>query len=78
MELVVAGFESLTDEVLHGQCAVEESSKASDRVRDWDCNIVKLKGVGGNAGQFLSHSDEHCFCLFAINLVEVCFISSSC
>ena len=78
MDLVVAGFGSLTDEVLHGQCAVEESSKAFDWVRDWDCNIVKLKSVGGNAGQFLSPSDEHCFYFFAINLVEVCFISSSC
>ena len=30
MELVVVGFGSLTDEVLHGQCAVEENTKAFD------------------------------------------------
>ena len=27
MELVVVGFGSLTDEVLHGQCAVEENTE---------------------------------------------------
>ena len=39
------------------------------RVRGLDCGVVKLKGVGGNEGQFLSRSDEHRFCPFTI-----CFI----
>ena len=43
----------MTDEVLHGQCAVEENAKAFDRVRERDCGIVKLKGVDGNRGQFV-------------------------
>ena len=34
MELVVAGFGSLTDEVLHGQCAAEENAKAFDSQRE--------------------------------------------
>ena len=66
MELVVAGFSGLTDEVLHGQCAVEENAEAFDRIRERDCGIVKLKDVEGNDGQFLSCSDEHRFCLFII------------
>ena len=33
---------------------------------EWDCGIVKLKGVGGKEGQLLSCSDEHCFCLSTI------------
>ena len=65
-ELVVAGFGCLTDEVIHAQCAVEENDEAFDRVRERDCAIFKLKGVDRNRGQFLSCSDEHCFCLFSI------------
>ena len=65
-ELVVAGFGGLTDEVFHGQCAVEENTEAFDRVRERDCGIIKLKGVDGNRRQFLSCSNEHCFCLFTI------------
>ena len=61
MELVAAGFGGLTDEVLHGQCAVEENAEAFDRVRDRNCSIVKLKGVDGNREQFLSCYDEHRF-----------------
>ena len=34
MELVVAGFDGLTDEVLHGQCAVEENAEAFDSQRE--------------------------------------------
>ena len=41
-ELVGAGFGGLSDEVLHRQCAVEEIAEAFDRVREWDCGIVKL------------------------------------
>ena len=55
----------MTDEVLHGQCAVEENAEAFDRVRERD---VKLTGVGRNRGQFLPCSDEHRFCLFTISL----------
>ena len=55
----------MTDEVLHGQYAVEENAEA---VRERDCGIVKLKGVDRNRGQFLSCSDEHRFCLFTIYL----------
>ena len=65
-ELVVAGFGGLTNEVLHGQCVVEEKAEAFDRVRERDCGIVKLKGVDRNRGQFVSCSDEHRFCLFTI------------
>ena len=68
MELVAAGFGGLTDEVLHGQCAVEENAEAFDRVRERDCGIVKLKGIDRNRGQFLSCSDEHRLCLFTISL----------
>ena len=56
----------MTDEVLPGQCAVEENAEAFDRVRERDCGIVKLKGVDSNRGQFLPCSDEHRFCLFTI------------
>ena len=56
----------MTDEVLHGQRAVEENAEAFDRDRERDCGIVKLKGVDGNDGQFLSFSDEHRFYLFTI------------
>ena len=48
------------------QCAVEENAEAFDRVRERDCGIVRLKGVDGNGGQFLSCSNEHRFCLFTI------------
>ena len=33
-ELVVAGLGGLTDEVLHGQCAVEKNAEAFDRVTE--------------------------------------------
>ena len=66
----------MADEVLHGQCAVEENAEAFDRVCvTFDCGIVKLKSVDRNRGQFLSCSDEHRFCLHY--LVEACFVSSS-
>ena len=54
----------MTNEVLHGQCAVKEDAKSFDRIRERDCGI-KLKGVDGNDGQFLSSSDER-FCLLTI------------
>ena len=41
----MARFGGLTDEVRHGQCAVEENAEAFDRVRDGDCGMVKLKGM---------------------------------
>ena len=53
MELVVSGFGGLTDEVLHGQCAVEKNAKAFDSVRKRDCSIAKLKGVDRNRGVFV-------------------------
>ena len=56
----------MTDEVLHVQCAVEENAEAFDRVRERGCDIVQLKGVDRNRGQFMSCSDEHRFCLFSI------------
>ena len=40
-ELVVAGFSGLADEVLHGQCAVEENTDGFQRVRL--CNEIKHK-----------------------------------
>ena len=46
-------------------------------VRERDCDIIKLNGVDGNGGQFLSCSDEYRFCLFA-HLVEFCFEASFC
>ena len=58
----------MTDEVIHGQCAVEENTEAFDSVRERDCGIVKLKGVDRNRGQFLSCSGEHRFCLLTIYL----------
>ena len=61
----------MTDEALHGQCAVKESTETFDRVRERDCGIIKLKGVDRNGGQFLSCSDE-LFCLFTIWLVCLC------
>ena len=66
----------MTDEVLHGQCAVEKNTKAFDRVRlrERDCGIVKLKGVDANGGQFLSCSDK---ITSVFSLFKVCFISSS-
>ena len=67
-ELVAAGFGGLTNEVLHGECAVEENAEAFDRVRERDCDIIKLNGVDGNGGQFLSCSDEHRFCLVTVKL----------
>ena len=57
-ELVVAGYGGLTDEVLHGQCAVEENAEAFDWVRERDCGIVKLKGVDSNRGQFFFFYDR--------------------
>ena len=45
-----------------------ESAKAIDRVTEWDCDIIKLKGVDRNGGQFLFCSHEHCFCLFTIQM----------
>ena len=33
-ELIIAGFGGLTDEVLHGQCAVEENAEAVDSQRE--------------------------------------------
>ena len=57
----------MTNEVLLGQCAVEENAEAFDRVRETDCvRTVKLKCVEGNEGQFLSCSDKHRFYLFTI------------
>ena len=56
MELVAAGFGGLTDEVLHGQCAVEENAEAFDRVRERDCGIVKLKDVDRNQDIARHHS----------------------
>ena len=56
----------MTNEVLLGQCAVEENAEAFDRVRETDCGTVKLKGVEGNEGQFLSCSYKHRFYLFTI------------
>ena len=66
MELEVARFGGLTNEVLHGQCAVKENAEAFDRVIERDCGIIKLKDVDRNGGQFLSCSGGHCFCLFTI------------
>ena len=63
-EHVVAVSGGLANDVLHGQCAAEENTRPFDR--EWDCGIVKLKGVGGKEGQLLSCSDEHCFCLSTI------------
>ena len=37
----------MTDEVLHGQCAVEENAEAFDRVRERDCGIVGREGECG-------------------------------
>ena len=48
MKLVVTRFGCLNNEVFHVQCAVEENAKAFDRVREWDSEIFKLKGVNGN------------------------------
>ena len=56
MGLVVAGFGSLIDEVLQGQCAAEENTEASDRVRERDCGIVKLKDVDRNRDIARHHS----------------------
>ena len=42
-----------------------------DRVREWDCNIIMLKGIDEIGGQFLFcffGSDEHCFRRFTIQL----------
>ena len=53
----------MPDEVLHGQCAVEENTEAFDRFRERDCGIVKLKGVDRNGGQV--------FCLVPISIGSV-------
>ena len=34
--------------------------------RERDCGIVKLTGIDGSGGEFLSCSGQHCFCLFTI------------
>ena len=49
MALVVAGFGGLTDEVHHGQCAVEENAEAFDSQRDglW---YRQTEGVDRNRG----------------------------
>ena len=39
-EPVAAGFGGWTNEVLHGQCSVEQNHDAFDRVRGWDCDII--------------------------------------
>ena len=75
-ELVVAGFGGLSNDVLHEQCALEENAEAFDGVREWDCGVVKLKGVDGNKRAvfvlFLRASP-----LSFHHLAEVCFVSSS-
>ena len=44
-ELVVAEeFGRFTNEFLHGQYAVEENAEAFDRIREWDSDIIKIKG----------------------------------
>ena len=62
--MVVVGLVGLTDEVLHGQCTVEETAEAFDRVRERDCGVIKLKGVDGNGGLFLFYSFDLRFCLY--------------
>ena len=42
----------MTNEVLHGLCTVEENAGASDRVRERDCEVIKLKGVDRNGESF--------------------------
>ena len=72
---LVAVSGGLTDEVPHGQRTVKESTEAFDPVREWDCGIVKLKGVGKNQGEF------HLVLMSTASvfhyLHEVCFVSSS-
>jgi len=65
----------LTDEVLHGECAVEENAEAFERVRERDCGIVTLNGVDRNEGQFLSCSDEHRFCSVVVFAAVVCLFA---
>ena len=74
-ELVAAGFGGLTNEVLHGQCAVEEDAEAFVRVNERDCGIFK---------QWCWRKWRKVFVLFwrALLLsfyysVEVCVVSSS-
>ena len=57
----------MTNEVLHGQCAVEEDAEAFVRVNERTV-VSSSNGVGGNEGKFLSCFDEHCSCLFTILL----------
>ena len=73
-KLVAAGFGALINKVLHRQCAVKENAEAFERVREWDCDVIKLKGVDRKGGQFLFGSDEHCFHLFTIELNLFCGI----
>ena len=50
----------MTNEVLHGQCTVEENTAAFDSQKEGP----KLKDVDRNGGQFFSCSvvNEHHFC----------------
>ena len=48
-------------------------AKAFDRVREWDREIIKLKGVDGNGGQFLFGSDKHSFDTCPNNS-QMCFL----
>ena len=42
-------------------------------VREWACDIIKLKGVDGNGSLSFFGSDERCICPFTIQLkVVVC------
>ena len=66
-KLVVIGFGDLINQVYHGQCAVKQNTKHFDRVREWDCDIIKLKDVHGNEQRFLFGSNKYCFCLFTIH-----------
>ena len=49
-DLVAAGYRGLTDELPHGQCAVERTPRLLT-VRERDCGIVKLKCLGAKEGQ---------------------------
>ena len=64
-KLVVTEFGGFTNVVFHGQCAVEENAEAFGTVREWDCDVAKLKGVGGNRGQLLACSNKHITFVFS-------------
>ena len=53
-------------EIETAKCAVKENAEAFYRVGERDCGIIKLNGVDGNRGQFLSCSHAHRFCLFTV------------